>query len=61
MTRRAARFTMADISHALKAVEVSGMAMAVEILVDGTIRIVPTMPVPIQRADPALPRRRIIL
>jgi hypothetical protein len=65
MSRRAARFTVADINRALKAVEASGMPMAVEVLVDGTIRIVPTIPVPIPTPDRELPsakpRRRIIL
>lgn len=41
MSRTAARFTQADIHRAIKAVEQAGADMAVEILRDGTIRIVP--------------------
>lgn len=41
MSRRAARFTQADIARAIKAIEQTGANMAVEIAPDGTIRIVP--------------------
>lgn len=41
MSRRAARFTQADLARAIRAVEQTGASMAVEIGPDGTIRIVP--------------------
>jgi len=41
MSRRAARFTQADIVRAIKAIQQTGAPMAVEIAPDGTIRIVP--------------------
>ena len=44
MPRTAARFTKADITRALAAVEKVGAPMAVEVLPDGTIRIVPVPP-----------------
>lgn len=44
MSRRAARFTQADIARAIRAVEQTGARMAVEIGPDGTIRIVPAEP-----------------
>lgn len=44
MSRRAARFTQADIARAIKAIEQTGASMAVEIVPDGTIRIVPYDP-----------------
>jgi hypothetical protein len=43
MSRRPARFTQADIARAIKAVEQVGARMAVEITLDGTIRIVPSV------------------
>lgn len=44
MSRRPARFTQADIRRAIAAVEKSGAQLAVEILPDGTIRLVPVPP-----------------
>jgi hypothetical protein len=41
MSRRPARFTQADISRAIRAIQASGAPMAVEIVPDGTIRIIP--------------------
>lgn len=41
MSRRVARATQADIGRAIKAAEKAGAHMAVEILPDGTIRLVP--------------------
>ena len=41
MPRTPARFTQADIARALRAVEQTGLQMAVEIGLDGVIRIVP--------------------
>lgn len=51
MSRRAARFTQADIARAIRAVQQTGAGMAVEISPDGTIRIVPIPEY--RRADPA--------
>lgn len=58
MSRRAARFTQADIARAIKAVEQTGANMCVEITPDGTIRIVPIPERP--KRDEAPPRERII-
>lgn len=44
MSRRPARVTQADIRRALKAAEKAGVARAVEIAPDGTIRLVPIPP-----------------
>jgi hypothetical protein len=41
MSRKAARFTQADIARAIKAIQQTSAHMAVEIALDGTIRIVP--------------------
>lgn len=41
MPRTPARFTQADIARALRAVKDAGGEMAVEVMKDGTIRIVP--------------------
>ena len=43
MSRRPARFTQADLNRAIKAAKQNGMG--VEVLADGTIRIVPAPPV----------------
>lgn len=41
MSRRPARFTQADIARAINAVKQTGVSMAVEISLDGTIRLTP--------------------
>lgn len=41
MSRRPARFTQADIARAIKAAKQTGVSMAVEITLDGTIQLVP--------------------
>lgn len=41
MPRTAAKVTQADISRALRAVAQTGVSMALEVLPDGTIRLVP--------------------
>lgn len=41
MPRTAAKFTQADIARALRAVAQTRSEMAVEVLPDGTIRLVP--------------------
>lgn len=42
MTRAATRFTQADIARAVKGAKAGGLAVgSVEILADGTIRLVP--------------------
>lgn len=43
MSNRPARCSEAEIKRALRAVQATGMAMNVEILPDGTIRIAPTV------------------
>jgi hypothetical protein len=53
MSRRAARFTQADVARAIRAVEQTGARMAVEIGPDGTIRIVPVSDAP--RIPPVAP------
>jgi len=42
MSRRAARATQADIRRAVQAARQAGAQMVVEILTDGTIRLIPT-------------------
>ncbi len=41
MTARAARFTQADISRAMKGAAKAGVSVAVEIGIDGAIRLIP--------------------
>lgn len=45
MSRRAARCTKADIRRALEAAEAAGVDVAVDILTDGTIRLLPAKPI----------------
>ena len=47
MGNRPARCSEAEIKRALRAVQATGMAMNVEILPDGTIRIAPTAEKPL--------------
>jgi len=57
--RRASKFTQADVQRALAAVAKSGANIVVEIVPDGTIRLVPvsaTMP-----AEATPDERRIVL
>ncbi len=42
MPRRPCRFTEAEIARALRAAKQAGVNVAVEIALDGTIRLVPT-------------------
>jgi hypothetical protein len=58
MTRRAARFTEADVKRAVKAVEAIGSSRVVEVLPDGTIRIVPNSGT---RKPAVLPSRKMVL
>lgn len=55
MSRRAARCSQADIARAVRAVAQTGSTMAVEIMPDGTIRIVPTPPPREKKQRTALP------
>jgi hypothetical protein len=41
VSRRPARFTQSDLSRAIKAVEAIGVRMVIDIMPDGTIRIMP--------------------
>jgi hypothetical protein len=41
MATRAARFTQADISRAMKGAAKAGVSVAVEIGIDGAIRLIP--------------------
>ena len=41
MSRRPARFTQADMVRAIKAIQQAGACMAVEVALDGTLRVVP--------------------
>ena len=62
--RRPARATQADIRRAVSAAKQAGATMAVEVLPDGTIRLIPTVPVPetAPKATPEpIPARRIRL
>lgn len=44
MSRRPARATQADIRRAIEAAKAAGVAMAVEIRPDGSIRLIPVTP-----------------
>jgi hypothetical protein len=46
MPRRPCRFTEAEIARALRAAIRAGVNVAVEIALDGTIKLVPTEPTP---------------
>ncbi len=61
MSRRPARFTQADLHRAIRAVVQSGAAMAVEIGLDGTIRIAPNVAESLTNAEQVAPRRQIAL
>jgi len=41
VSRRPARFTQADMVRAIKAIQQAGACMAVEVALDGTLRVVP--------------------
>jgi hypothetical protein len=56
MSRKPARFTQSDIYRALKAVQQSGLNMAVEISPDGTIRLLP-----VNDQKPDEPERELFL
>jgi hypothetical protein len=51
MSKRAARFTEADIRRAIRAVSKESAPMAVEVAPDGTIRIVPYAAPPAPKND----------
>jgi hypothetical protein len=53
MSKRAARFTEADIRRAVRAVVKEAAPMAVEVAPDGTIRIVPYAAPPAPNNDAA--------
>lgn len=55
MSRRPALVTQADVARALRAVEQTHMRAAVEILPDGTIRIVPIDATASATAPPTAP------
>ncbi|MCW2283669.1 hypothetical protein M2323_001441 [Rhodoblastus acidophilus] len=61
MSRRAARFTQADIARAIKAIQQTGANMMVEIGVDGVIRIVPVSAKPDAPEPPVEPGKGISL
>jgi hypothetical protein len=41
MPRKSAKVTQSEISRALRAVAASGLSLAVEVMPDGTIRLIP--------------------
>jgi len=59
MTRRSARFTQAEISRAAKVAKAQGMA--VEIAPDGSIRIVPVVPMPVRIPEGGVEEERRIV
>ena len=61
MSRRAARFTQADINRALRAIAQSGVAATLEIRQDGAIRIMPEKPDSEAASAEVAPRREIVL
>jgi hypothetical protein len=46
VTRKVCRFTQAEVSRVTKVAKAQGMA--VELMPDGSIRIVPTVPMPVR-------------
>jgi hypothetical protein len=58
MSRRPARFTQADIARAINAAKKADVQMAVEILPNGTIRLVPA---PVGQMQDLGAQRRIVL
>lgn len=55
LTRRAARFTQADLARALRAAAKAPQPSAVEIAPDGTIRLVPIKPAEDASPNPEAP------
>ena len=54
MSKAAAKFTQADVARAIRAIAQTGSNMAVEVIKDGTIRIVPVQtqtPAPAPKND----------
>lgn len=61
MSRRPARFTQADLSRAIRAIAQAGSNMMVEVMPDGTMRILPA-PSPSQSPGTGtVPERTVIL
>lgn len=60
MRRNQARFTQSEIVRAIRAISQSGGQMAMEILNDGTIRIVPIGPSSAEQ-DPLMDERQGII
>jgi len=61
MSRRAARFTQADINRALRAIAQAGVRATIEICQDGAIRITPEKAASEPAKAEVAPRKRIIL
>jgi hypothetical protein len=61
MSRRPARCTQADIRRAIEAAKQAGASMAVEILPDGTIRLMPVGSAQRPDAPSVDGQRRIVL
>lgn len=63
MPRKAARVTQADIARALRAVQQTGVTMAVEVRPDGTILLVPAerVTVSLNETKGKTPRRPVPL
>jgi hypothetical protein len=59
MTRKIAKFTHAEISRATKVAKAQGMA--VKLVPDGSILILPTPPVPVHTMDPDIETERGIV
>lgn len=61
MSRRAARFTQADINRALRAIAQAGVPATIEIGQDGAIRITPQRPASEPASANVAPHREIVL
>lgn len=59
MTRKIARFTQAEINRAAKVAKAHGMA--VEMGLDGVMRLVPAVPVPVRIPAPEVEEDRRIV
>lgn len=59
MSRKIARFTQAEISRVAKVAKAQGVA--VEMVADGSIRILPTVPDPVRLLPPEVEEERRIV
>lgn len=61
MSRTPARFKQADVQRAIRAAKKTGVDMVVDILLDGTIRLVPVAHVTIQSQTPPVEPEEVLV